>query len=412
MIKNEQFWQHWRAGEFEKALNCSLGQKPKKKGALLRGISETNAITGISAGEFLYDYLMIDPTVVKGIDFARAEDLSHLFHLSKFSNTIDTTVATGDMAQLQGYVAEQMIAQQLIAVGHDVSFPETSNQPGWDLLVDGQPFQVKCGQDKQIVETHLEKYPDTPVIVNEELGAYYTDNPLVMTSSVSREQVLVDTQKTLQHAEELLDFQIPWIAAGVSTYTNAKRMRKDGITLKTVTRNVVTDTVSRTALAATGKLALGAVGSVLLPGAGAIIFPVVGAYVGVAQGGNLARLIKRQFARSEEKTFCLSLHALIDKMQHMLAVKEGIKNDKWQLLVGMLPNPTQSPLDKEHERRLKLLSNVKMELTSIKKTVDENPLHAFERIVQVLGKVGIHAFTLRKELSEVEQAMVAYGKKI
>lgn len=408
MIKNEQFWQHWRAGEFDKALNCSLEQKPKKKGALLRGISETNTISGISAGEFLYDYLMIDPTVVKGLDFARTEDLSHLFQLSNFASTIDTTVATGDMAQLQGYVAEQMIAQQLIAAGHDVSFPETSNQPGWDLLVDGQPFQVKCGQDKQIVERHFEKYPDTPVIVNEELGAYYSDNPLVMTSSITREQVLIDTQKTLQHAEDLLDLQIPWIAAGVSTYTNAKRMRKEGITLSTAARNVATDTVSRTALAATGKVVLGTVGSVLLPGAGAIVFPVIGAYVGVAQGGNVASLIKRKFAKTEEKTLCMSLQRLTDKMQQMLVVKEGIKNDKWQLL----PNNIQSIFDKEHEERLKLLSNVKKELTSIKQTIDENPLHAFERIVQVLGKAGIHVYTLRKELSEVERAMVAYSKKI
>lgn len=408
MIKNEQFWQHWRAGEFDKALNCSLEQKPKKKGALLRGISETNTISGISAGEFLYDYLMIDPTVVKGIDFARAEDLSNLFQLSNFASTIDPTVATGDMAQLQGYVAEQMIAQQLIAAGHDVSFPATSNQPGWDLLVDGQPFQVKCGQDKQIVETHFEKYPDTPVIVNEELGVYYADNPLVMTSSITREQVLIDTEKTLQHAEDLLDFQIPWIAAGVSTYTNAKRMRKEGITLSTAARNVATDTVSRTALAATGKVVLGTVGSVLLPGAGAIVFPVIGAYAGVTQGGNVARFIKRQFAKNEEKILCMSLHRLTDKMQQMLVVKEGIKNDKWQLL----PNNIQSIFDQEHEERLKLLRNVKMELTSIKQTIDENPLHAFERIVQVLGKAGIHAYTLRKELSEVEQAMIAYGKKI
>ena len=408
MIKNEQFWQHWRAGEFDKALNCSLEQKPKKKGALLRGISETNTISAISAGEFLYDYLMIDPTVVQGIDFARAEDLSNLFQLSNFASTIDTTVATGDMAQLQGYVAEQMIAQQLIAAGHDVSFPSTSNQPGWDLLVDGQPFQVKCGQSKEIVERHFEKYPDTPVIVNEELGVYYADNPLVMTSSITREQVLIDTEKTLQHAEDLLDFQIPWIAAGVSTYTNAKRMRKEGITLSTAVRNVATDTVSRTALAATGKVVLGTVGSVLLPGAGAIVFPVIGAYAGVAQGGNVARLIKRQFAKNEEKILCLALHQLTYKMQQMLFVKEGIKNGKWQLL----SNSIQSIFNQQHDERLKLLRNVKMELTSIKQTIDENPLHAFERIVQVLGKAGIHAYTLRKELSEVEQAMIAYGKKI
>src|SRR5690554_2883059 len=100
MIHNEQFWEHWRNGEFEQAMHCAVSAKRKRKGARLFGnteqTKETNIIAGISAGEFLYDYLMINPAAAKGIDFARSEDLSSLFSLSQFAKTVDTEVAPGD----------------------------------------------------------------------------------------------------------------------------------------------------------------------------------------------------------------------------------------------------------------------------------------------------------------------------
>lgn len=84
----------------------------------------------VSVGEFLYDYMMINPIVVQGLDFARSEDLSSLFTLSQFSSQIDTITLTGDIAQLQGFVDEQMIAAELQAKGHDVEFPTTSQRDG------------------------------------------------------------------------------------------------------------------------------------------------------------------------------------------------------------------------------------------------------------------------------------------
>ena len=413
MIKNEQFWHYWRGGQFEEALNCKLHEAPKRKGAaLFKSPSQTTVIASVSAGEFLYDYLMINPTVVDGIDFARADDLSNLFSLSQFASTIDTATATGDMAQLQGYVAEQMMAQELAAAGHDVQFPETSNQAGWDLLVDGQRFQVKCAANKQVVEDHLTKYPETPVIVNAELGQYYEHNPMVMTSSVSREQVIADTKTTLHHSEDLLDFEIPWITAGVSAFSNAKRLRQGEILTSTFARNVASDTVSRTALAATGKVMLGSVGAVLMPGAGAIVFPVVGAYVGLAQGGKLSSVIKRQFAKPEEERLVQALIQLIDEMLSILHLKEGIKQSKWKVLVHKLPSSVSQALVKQHNDRIQLLENVNRELMAIRKTVKKNPVEAFGRIITVLGKSGIHVYTLKTELEQVEDAIKAYYKKI
>ena len=133
MITNEQFWAYWRQGKFEEALACTVQQPvAQKKGALLfqKAATETNAIATVSVGEFLFDYMMVNPTVVEGLDFARSEDLSSLLQLSNFASGVDTSVATGDMAQLQGYVAEQMIAQELGLAGYDVTFPQTSNQAG------------------------------------------------------------------------------------------------------------------------------------------------------------------------------------------------------------------------------------------------------------------------------------------
>ena len=42
----------------------------------------------------------------------------------------------------------------------------------------------------------------------------------------------------------------------------------------------------------------------------------------------------------------------------------------------------------------------------------DNPLEAFERIVSVLGKAGIHVYALKEELHGVEKAMVGYQRKL
>src|SRR5690606_24689279 len=82
--------------------------------------------------ESIHDYIRLDPRVMEGVDFARSDDLSSLFAFSQFSKTMDLSSHSGDLAQLQGYVAEGMVAAELQAKGHDVEFPEASNQAGWD----------------------------------------------------------------------------------------------------------------------------------------------------------------------------------------------------------------------------------------------------------------------------------------
>src|SRR5689334_11130192 len=47
--------------------------------------TEDLACAGITLGDFLYDYIRIDPSVVVGIDFARSADLHSLLSFAHFA---------------------------------------------------------------------------------------------------------------------------------------------------------------------------------------------------------------------------------------------------------------------------------------------------------------------------------------
>ena len=61
----------------------------------------------------------------------RSEDIDGILDFSYFAKQqldIAPEALQGLISQLQGYVAEQMVPHHLEAQGHDVTFPETSNQ--------------------------------------------------------------------------------------------------------------------------------------------------------------------------------------------------------------------------------------------------------------------------------------------
>ncbi|WP_448162780.1 hypothetical protein [Bacillus mobilis] len=419
MIQNEHFWNYWRIGEFEQAMKCTVGKKSQRKGARLFGNTnqseETNSIAGISVGEFLYDYFMINPTVVEGIDFARSEDVSSIFSLAQFAKTIDLDVATGDMAQLQGYVAEQMIAQRLEAAGYDVQFPETSNQAGWDILIDGKQFQVKCGSNKSIVDEHLERYPHIPVYVNDELAVHYPDHPDVYSIGVTREEVLEATQSTLSHAEGILDFELPWISASVSSFYNLRRVVKEQLPLQIAARNVAIDTTSRASLAAAGQAAFTFAANAIFVSGGAfvIVLPLVGAFVGLKQSWRVTNKLKKILAKKEFSELENSLHDLVIVMKKQLGLKEEIKKEKWQGILHKIFNKKPiANLEAIHQERIQFIGNMNKELTAIEQEINKDALRAFERLFAVLTKSGIHVHSIRNELMNIEKTMKALHKKL
>jgi len=426
-ISNKAFWNHWNNGQFEEALKCPI-QEEKPSGNRLQTmlfgppdqLRQTGAVTAISVGEFLYDYVMINPAVVQGLDFARREDLSSLFTLSQFAGTVDTETLTGDMAQLQGYVAEQMIAAELQVKGHDVEFPETSNNPGWDILVDGQPFQVKNLADPAGVREHLEKYPDIPVYVNEELAPYFEGNPQVYVSSISREEVLEATSTTITHADDLLDFEIPWIAAGVSSVYNIKRVWKDDVSINQAVFNVVSDTTSRVVLGALGQKATVVVGTMIFGPAGGIVGAMVGTYAGVSQAGRLSTGIKRVFSRKQEEELNKAMQKLIQKVVDIIDEKLVIKKKKMGNLMSTLAKTEANhSVDREIQRRQaderKYLLNRKEELLATSQSIKNGLSYVMDILPQtmaLIAKTGVHPVNYQAEMKSVQQKSQEFSKKL
>ncbi|MFC3615057.1 hypothetical protein ACFORG_14915 [Lutimaribacter marinistellae] len=138
------------------------------------GLNEFDAssIGLMTAGEMLWSATAIDERVLEAADFSRSADigdpLSFALHAQEFA-------VNGANYALRGYVAERLVLDWLVAEGHDVALAETSSTPGFDLIVDGNPVQVKCGTELSNLEEHFARYPDIPVIANEELAAKAAD---------------------------------------------------------------------------------------------------------------------------------------------------------------------------------------------------------------------------------------------
>ena len=134
--------------------------------------SDMAAMSALTLGELLYHLHVLNPQVLQAADFSRIPDLSDPLEFAAFAHAVASLGAEaqlGAISNLKGYVAEQVVASQLVQQGHIVEFPATANEPGWDLMVDGIKFQVKNAADLSLLEQHFERY-DYPVLANAEVA--------------------------------------------------------------------------------------------------------------------------------------------------------------------------------------------------------------------------------------------------
>jgi hypothetical protein len=289
------------------ALAAPIGPKTTRSGrfaALLSG--DSGAYSALTIGDLIYDSARIDPSAVEGIDFARAADLSDIMSFARFADSIeglDISAYAGNIAQMHGYVAERVVAGIYRAQGAEVSFPEMSNQPGFDLVINGEPFQVKCLGDAQGVLEHLKRYQGIKVLVNEELGHRFEGHDSVFpVTGLRYDEVKEATENVIDAGSDLLDFEIPLVATSIAAAKNAIacwRGHSDPISaLKNITVDVPGRAMGGKMGAAATLLGLGAIG--ITGGWITIIAPVAGSIGGYAAAGQLTRWVKRQlFCRAE-----------------------------------------------------------------------------------------------------------------
>ncbi len=273
-------------------LNHSISQLLKQK--LPQHEAAITAL-GLTAGS-LWTYSQIDPTVLDAITFASSGSPDGFKDIQDIGE--HTLQSAGAFTRLTGYVAEQQVAINLVREGHTVAMPDTANQAGWDLLVDGVPMQVKCSMDADYVLQHFEKYPDIPVITNSELADKLGDHPLVMIDpNLSYSEIQNTTQQSLQHLDDFGAMEgllaIPLLSIAFAAHRNYGDFSHGRVDIQQYGKNVAKEVALRSVGAGTGKIIGATIGSFFTP-VGTIVGAGIGAYLGGVAGGTGADALLRE----------------------------------------------------------------------------------------------------------------------
>lgn len=270
-------------GRLERGLPRSAGPAPQPWDRdVLRSSSKNNPLdkeeaglaAGVTAGEMLWHAAALDENVLKAADFSRSADLgdpvSFAVHAQEFA-------IEGAGYALRGYVAERLVLNQLLADGHDVRLAGASNTPGFDLLVDGQPVQVKCGAGLSNLTEHFEKHPDIPVIANEALAKKAAeadaDWASLVTTLPGMEIAAIEQQiaDTLGHAVSLKDPSVLDVALAISVVRGGYEVVRGDISIEDLPAWLVIDGAAHGTLTFVGGKAGTWVGLVAIGPAGALI---------------------------------------------------------------------------------------------------------------------------------------------
>lgn len=238
------------------------------------------AVAALTAADMLYHAAAIDPKVLAAADFSRAADIGDPLALAA---CVEEFTTRGAFASLQGYTAEQVVLHRLIDDGHDVALAATSNTAGYDLLVDGQAVQVKCGQGLGLLSEHFEKHPDIPVIADAGLAAAAAASDHSWTAMVSTvdgfslEGVRTLVDDALAAAGGLAQTDAPVFAMAVSVARGLHDAWKGAIPARDLPASIALDAAIRGLLSSAGGQAGAVAGLVAIGPAGALILgPVLG----------------------------------------------------------------------------------------------------------------------------------------
>lgn len=260
-------------------------------------IGEVTAVAGLTAGDILYNAVSIDPMVLAAADFSRSEDIGDIFQFGAFAERIGSmtsSAAAGAGNNLRGYVSEQLVAARLTQVGHFVSFPETSNNPGFDLLVDGLEFQVKCLRSIDGLREHFAKYPDMPVYANTELAEAVVNSGAEWAKLVfyvdgyDREIADLIMTVSMEAGEALGDLNVPYFAMAISSARNLHRVWRGRMPLSDLPFSVVMDASVKGGLSAFGAVSGKTLGLLAFGPAGALVLGGIGG-VGALFGAGWTR---------------------------------------------------------------------------------------------------------------------------
>lgn len=264
---------------------------------------------GVNTGQALYHLSQIDPRVLAAIDkiYDPSQVNSYRQILSHLGDKHDAgaTVWQGAVSNYKGRVGEDFLAEHLRELGHLVIPAESTNQEGWDALVDGQPVNFKAGLGTDHIKEHLDRFPDIPVItVAEHAETFASISQVTCLDGVSGHDIAEVTQDTMKSAIDLNDigFDLPFISMAISSARNFSPVLKGHSDFGTALKNTAADTAGVGFGAAGGAKAGAVIGAFAGP-LGAAAGAILGGLGGAIGGRLLAKNFKEKNLREAVALF-------------------------------------------------------------------------------------------------------------
>ena len=185
----------------ESKISKFLNKKVKEKNLYDKLLTEEGAYAGLSSGDLFYDYLRVDPEVVKTLDIIHPNDnlqnpieagwyKKNKFESFKENSSNPDQAWAGHENRDFGYSAERYFGQQFQSQGSEVEYPESLNNPGFDLMVNDIEVQSKVGTS-QLIDKHFEKYP----------ASEYPDRLLVTNTEAANDYI----NRYPENADKIID---------------------------------------------------------------------------------------------------------------------------------------------------------------------------------------------------------------
>ncbi|WP_334543832.1 hypothetical protein [Rhizobium leguminosarum] len=378
---------------------------------------EISAVGAATTADIINNAASIDPMVVSAADFSRIGDISDIFNFGQFADRIALmtgAAAVGADNNLRGYVSEQIVAARLAEHGYVVEFPDTSNNPAFDLLVDGKPFQVKCLLGMDGLREHFSKYPDMPVYANGELADAVLASGEAWASKVfyidgfDHELADLITRTSLEAGDALGDIHVPYFAMAASTGRNLYRWWRGRMPLSDLPLSVLIDNAVKGGLATVGGLSGKTVGLLAFGPAGALVLGSLGG-LGALFGAGWTR---EQTTRLLSSEWLVELDEATDRFRVALA---GAIRSKIELLRekrAKLPhdgNPVREWVDSRFSDEIVSLGEADYDLEHGLRSLRQ-PTRA-RVCLEVMREAAVHPVAVEAELTGLLKVLASEPSK-
>jgi hypothetical protein len=250
----------------------------------------------------------VDADVLKAIDFSTAEHIKNLASVDSYINShfFDQPIpsAEGWLHRLEGYVAEQKAAAALEQAGHHVEFAHLPNQAGWDLLVDGHPWQVKEGVSAAAqIKEFLAQHDGIEVVTSPDVASQIGDSNVHAIPDLDHDLIASSTKDSLHGIKDGFHagLHFPIVTFLRSSYREFTLLYQQKTEVQKVLKHIAVDVAAVGGAGFVGLKTGALIGSFLGP-IGAAIGGTIGGIAGAVagkMGANALRFASFDQAKAE-----------------------------------------------------------------------------------------------------------------